>query len=103
MYFQCYFQESSLLLRNKVIFKYFQIAPITLSVENSDFFFHKKLYFTEKVLLATKELEQGRTAILQIDFEVDTSLRDKFVNLLKKREERRQTDSQTASNKRYVA
>jgi hypothetical protein len=57
----------------------------------------------EKVLVATKELEQGHTPILQIDFEVDTSLRDKFVNLLTKREERRQKDSQTASNKRYVA
>ena len=41
--------------------------------------------------------------IPQIDFEGDTSLRDKFVNLLKKREERRQKDSQTASNKWYVA
>jgi hypothetical protein len=41
--------------------------------------------------------------IPQIDFEGDTSLRDKFVNLLKKREERTQKDSQTASNKWYVA
>jgi hypothetical protein len=57
----------------------------------------------EKVLVATKELEQCRAPILQIDFEVHTSLRDKCVNLLKKREERRQKDSQTASNKRCVA